>query len=100
MKAEEAQTIEDAARMLKALSHPIRLKIVCGLAKKENCNVNAMAECLAAAQPTVSQHLNILKTANIIEGCRKANKICYKLKNASVRRLIKTLSADFFFKEH
>ena len=49
--------IEEYAEILKALGHPVRLKIVCGLMRKDNCSVNIMAEKLNISQPVVSQHL-------------------------------------------
>lgn len=82
---------EEYSEIFKALSHPIRLKIVCGLSKKENCNVTTMAENIGVSQPSISQHLNVLKSANIIFGYRKANQICYKLENSIVRKIIKSI---------
>ncbi len=84
--------IEEYAEIFKALSHPIRLRIVCGLLKKDSCNVNTMSEKLNIAQPTISQHLNILKNANIITGCRNGNQICYKIDNPAVRKLFENIN--------
>ena len=84
--------IEEYAEIFKALSHPIRLRIVCGLLKKESCNVNTMSEKLNIAQPTVSQHLNILKNAKIITGCRNGNQICYKIDNPAIKELLKNIN--------
>ncbi len=98
MKTAEQQDLQDLAKVFKALSHPIRLKITCGLVKKETCNVNTMAERLGLPQPSVSQHLNVLKAAGIIEGCRKANQICYKVHSDAVKKFIKNLSVDFCLK--
>ncbi|MFA6749992.1 MAG: ArsR/SmtB family transcription factor [Candidatus Ozemobacteraceae bacterium] len=86
--------IEDYAELFKAISHPVRLKIVCGLMRKENCNVSTMSEKLSIPQPTVSQHLNILKNANIIAGYRNGNQICYKLENPVVIKIIKSLEVQ------
>ena len=82
---------EEMAEILKALAHPLRLKIVCGLILKNECNVNKMVEHLNVAQPTISQHLIILKNAGIIEGFRHGNQICYKVTNDSVRKMIEAL---------
>lgn len=98
MNTAQQQELQDLAKIFKALSHPIRLKITCGLVKKETCNVNTMAERLGLPQPSVSQHLNVLKAAGIIEGCRKANQICYKVQSEAVKKFIKNLSMDFCLK--
>lgn len=84
--------INESAEIFKALSHPVRLKIVCGLLKKEVCNVNSLAEGLKLPQPTVSQHLNILKNAGIISGSRKGTSICYCVNNKEIRAIIKKLN--------
>lgn len=83
--------MEKYAEIFKALAHPIRLKIVCGLIKKEQCNVTIMVDKLGLPQPTVSQHLNILKNAGIIEGFRKGTQICYKVTCEETRKIIENL---------
>lgn len=86
--------MDKISEIFKALAHPIRLKIVCGLIKKEECNVSIMVEKLEIPQPTVSQHLNILKNAGVITGYKKGTQVCYKVTNEVVKKIIKTLEAD------
>ena len=52
---------ENYSEIFKALGHPIRLKIACGLLHKGKCNVNTMVENLNESQSLISQHINILK---------------------------------------
>lgn len=82
------------SEIFKALAHPVRLKIACGLMKKDECCVSKMVDKLGISQPTVSQHLSILKNAKIIEGFRKGNQICYRLTNDKVKSLIKSMEVD------
>lgn len=82
------------AEIFKALAHPIRLKIVCGLATKDECNVSIMVEKLGIAQPTVSQHLNILKNAGIISGYRKGTQICYKVTDEATKKIINAMEIN------
>ena len=82
---------EALSEIFKALSHPLRVQIVAGLIKKEECNVSTMVKKLGTPQPTVSQHLNILKSYGIIEGFRKGNQICYKVTNEQVKKIFKLL---------
>jgi len=86
--------MEKYAEIFKALSHPIRLKIVCGLAKKDECNVSIMVEKLGVPQPLVSQHLNILKNAGIITGYKKGTRVCYKVTDETTRKIVKTIQGD------
>ncbi len=83
--------LEKQAEIFKALSHPTRLAIVCGLTQGDGCNVSKMVDRLGLSQPNISQHLSILKNAGIIEGYRCGAEICYKLTNEKVKILINNL---------
>jgi len=82
------------SQLFKALAHPIRLQIACGLMTKNECNVSTMVEKLGVSQPMVSQHLNILKNAGIIESQRKGNQICYSVTNEKVKNIIKSMEIN------
>jgi len=84
----------DTAEMLKVLAHPVRLCIVKGLLEKGECNVSYMQECLDTPQSTVSQHLQKLRMAGIIEGRRNGLEIFYKVSNDKVADLVKVLFHD------
>ncbi|MFA5183603.1 MAG: metalloregulator ArsR/SmtB family transcription factor [Syntrophales bacterium] len=79
--------IEKQAELLKAVGHPARLAIVKGLAVNE-CNVNKMVAGLDLPQSTVSQHLNVLKAAGIIEGERRGVKVCYRVVDPFIRKVL------------
>lgn len=81
----------EKAEMLKVLAHPVRLCIVKGLIGKGQCNVGYMQNCLGVPQSTVSQHLQKLKAAGIIEGERNGLEINYSVSNEKVRKLIEVL---------
>jgi ArsR family transcriptional regulator, arsenate/arsenite/antimonite-responsive transcriptional repressor len=79
---------EEKSSKLKALGHPVRLKIAKGLLK-DGCNVNKIVDELKLPQSTVSQHLTILKNAGIIEGVRNGVKICYKVVDKFTQQILK-----------
>ena len=81
----------ETAEMLKILAHPVRLCIVNGLLEKGECNVSHMQLCLDAPQSTISQHLQKLRSAGIIEGRRNGLEIYYSVCNDKVADLIKVL---------
>ncbi|EKE03054.1 MAG: hypothetical protein ACD_20C00279G0003 [uncultured bacterium] len=87
----EKERIDQLAEIFKALAHPTRLQIVAGLLKKDECNVSKMTESLKIPQPTISQHISILKNCGIIEGYRKGNQICYRITNEQVRAIINSI---------
>ena len=66
------------SEMLKALAHPVRLRIIAGLLKNE-CNVSQIQEALQLPQSTISQQLKTLKNVGIIKGRREGTKVCYKV---------------------
>lgn len=80
--------IKNVAEILKALSHPTRLCIVCKLIIKE-LNVSEMQSCLVIPQSTVSQHLSILKSRGVIEGRREGSEVFYSLANDEVKDVVK-----------
>ena len=59
---------EQLARIAKALGHPVRIAILQMLAKQTCCYHGDMSEILPVAKSTLSQHLNELKDAGLIQG--------------------------------
>jgi len=84
----------ELAEFLKALAHPVRLCIVKGLIEKGECNVTHMQACLDVPQSTVSQHLQKLKSANIIVGIRSGLEINYRISDQRIIPLINALFAE------
>jgi len=83
--------IKNKAKLLKAISHPIRLCVVKGLMESEGYNVTKIQNCLNIPQSTLSQHLSKLKDLDIIEGTRKGVEIEYHVKNDDVKKIINTI---------
>ena len=86
--------IKKYSEIFKALSHPLRLSIACGLLHKGQCNVNTMAERLGVSQSLISQHLSILKNCNIIKGYRNGNIVWYKLENQLAIQLLQNMDLN------
>jgi len=81
---------EKVSETLKALAHPARLKMVAGLLKDE-CNVAQIQKVLGLPQSTISQHLRILKNADIIKGRKEGTKICYRVIDERVRKIVQII---------
>jgi len=84
----------NAAELLKVLAHPVRLCIVAGLLQKGECNVMHMTDCLDCPQSTISQHLQKLRMAGIIEGTRNGTEIKYKVCNKTAEKLMNILCEE------
>lgn len=79
--------IERTARLLKAMSHPLRLKILCTLGDCE-VSVQDIVGSVGTSQSNISQHLAILRDKGIL-ACRKdANRVYYRVGDARTLRLI------------
>ncbi len=91
MNTEDLMKFTAAADLLKVLAHPVRLCIVKGLIEKGECNVSHMQHCLHAPQSTVSQHLQKLKAAGVIEGVRNGLEINYRVCNSQAVALVDAL---------
>ncbi len=85
---------EQAAELLKALAHPIRLCIVRGLIGKGSCNVSYMQECLGLPQSTVSQHLQKLRAAGIVVTSRSGLEVHYSVPDAKVQALVHMITGE------
>ena len=78
------------SELLKALSHPIRLKIVENLMHDE-CNVNKVKDILGVPQSTVSQHLGVLRNKGVVVARKEGVKTCYSVIETKAREIIKIL---------
>lgn len=83
--------LNDVAEFLKVLAHPVRLCLVRGMLEKGECNVSFMQNCLDMPQSTISQHLQKLRAAKIIQGERHGLEINYKVVDDRVEKIIKLL---------
>ena len=68
---------------LKALSDPMRLKILHELEAGEVC-VGSLAERVGGSQANVSKHLGVLKSQGLVRCRREGMNVCYSLEDASV----------------
>lgn len=82
---------EKDSEILKALSNPIRLKIVAGLMEHDGCNVSKMVDKLEISQSNVSQHLAILRRIGILKATRKGTTTCFSIEDKRVIDIIKAL---------
>jgi DNA-binding transcriptional ArsR family regulator len=79
-----------ASDLLKALSNPVRLLILCQLAEGEK-SVSTLEGLLKLRQPALSQQLARLRDDNLVETRRDGKMIHYRLTSDEARRLIDLL---------
>ena len=81
------EDIDRASRSLKAMSHPLRLKILCTLGDQE-ISVQDIVEHVGTSQSNISQHLAILRDKGILASRKDANRVYYRVGDARTLRLI------------
>ncbi len=91
---EKDEDIDKATKALKAMAHPLRLKILCAL-KGDELPVLEIVEQVGSSQSNISQHIDILRTKGIIESRRDGNKILCKVKDAKILKLVANMQAVF-----
>jgi len=79
--------MENQVKIFKALAHPIRLKIITKLVQGELC-VCKLNEDVDFSQSNLSQHLRILKEANILNARKDGMWIYYSIKNNKILELL------------
>lgn len=79
-----------AAEIFRLMSTPIRVKIISTLCHGEK-NVTEILSEIPTTQPNLSQHLNVLYQAQVLDKERRGNQIFYRINNYDVVALCRTL---------
>jgi ArsR family transcriptional regulator len=90
----QEEDIERASRSLKAMSHPLRLKILCILGDRE-VSVQEIVDNVGTSQSNISQHLAILRDKGILASRKDANRVYYRVGDARTLRLIGMMQEVF-----
>lgn len=90
---EDAQ-IDAMSKLLKSMSHPIRLKILC-LLRNEEMSVGNIREEVKTTNANVSQHLNILRSQGIIDYRKDANFIYNRIHDPRIIELMEKMQKLF-----
>ncbi|MGH4015026.1 MAG: ArsR/SmtB family transcription factor [Pseudonocardiaceae bacterium] len=76
-----------AGELLRALSAPVRIAIVLQLRDSERC-VHELVDALGVAQPLISQHLRVLKSAGVVVGKRHGREVVYRLVDEHLSNIV------------
>ncbi len=81
------EDIEQAAQAIKAIAHPLRLKILCVLGGQE-ISVQDIVEQVGTSQSNISQHLAILRAKGVLATRKDANRVFYRIGDPRTLKLI------------
>ena len=106
ISAEDATAIEQmflaseadlyvASRSLKAMGHPLRLKMLCILAEGNETSVQDLVDLVGTSQSNISQHLSILRDKDILASRKEANKVFYRIGDDKILALMETMREAF-----
>lgn len=84
------QAASEAATVLRSLSHPDRLMLLCQLSQGES-SVGELEELLGIPQPNLSQQLGVLRSERLVDTRRDGKRIFYSVKDPKVLHLLSTL---------
>lgn len=83
--------VEKAATLLKTLSHPQRLMILCVLIGEPGTEAGELSRMSGLSASATSQHLARMKAEGLIEGVRDARFIRYHIKDEAIVTVVQTL---------
>jgi DNA-binding transcriptional ArsR family regulator len=84
------ENAEKASCLLKSMSHPSRLMVLCHLLNGE-CSVRELNQVVPLSQSALSQHLAGLRGAGLVKTRRESQVIYYRLNSEAVSDIIQVL---------
>lgn len=96
---DKQEHIETAARALKSIAHPLRLKILCVLGEQEAC-VQEIVEVVGTSQSNISQHLAILREKGVLVTRKDANRVYYRVGDQRTLQLVSMMREVFCGEGH
>ncbi len=91
---DKQEHVELAARALKAIAHPLRLKILCVLGDQEVCVLD-IVDRVGTSQSNISQHLAILREKGVLLTRKDANRVFYRVGDRRTLQLVGMMRAVF-----
>lgn len=81
---------ESVSQILKSLSHPVRLKILCQVIEKEK-SVGDLTRLCEISQSSMSQFLGRMKEEGMLESHREGHHIYYRISDPKLLKLLRAL---------
>lgn len=83
----DKKVAEHVAEVLKAVAHPVRLRIVELLEANEMC-VGDIVAAIGGKQAITSQQLNMMRDKGVLNCRRNGTKVYYRIENQNIVRLL------------
>jgi DNA-binding transcriptional ArsR family regulator len=89
------EKLKASSEVLRALAHPLRMRILAFIDKHQSINVNRIYKTLDLEQSLASQHLRILRKAGIVNTEREGKFIHYSLNYGRLKSVREAISIFF-----
>ena len=91
---DKEEDIQQASQAIKAIAHPLRLKILCVLGDQE-VSVQDIVEQVGTSQSNISQHLAILRDKGVLATRKDANRVFYRVGDLRTLKLVSMMREVF-----
>ncbi len=81
-----------SSEIMRALAHPLRLRILAFIDKHETINVNKIYNSLKIEQSITSQHLRILRLAGVVNQKKEGKYVHYSISYPLVQKAVKAIN--------
>ena len=89
-----AEQIE-LSEFAKVLAHPARISILQYISRQENCICGDIVDEIGLSQPTISQHLQVIRKAGLLKGTFEGKSICYCLNMEKFKEFQENIQSFF-----
>lgn len=86
--------LDSASSVLRAIAHPLRLRLIKYISDKDRINVNTIYHDMGLEQSITSQHLRILRETKLVHTERKGKFIFYSVNFPKISHIISVVN-DF-----
>ena len=87
------ERLDNSTDILRALAHPLRIKILSFIDQNDEINVNKIYNTLDLEQSITSQHLSVLRNADVVHTNRDGKFVQYSIDYAKVDRAVQAIKS-------
>ena len=87
------ERLDNSTDILRALAHPLRIKILSFIDQNDEINVNKIYNTLDLEQSITSQHLSVLRNADVVQTNREGKFVQYSIDYTNVDRAVQAIKS-------
>ncbi len=87
------ERLDNSTDILRALAHPLRIKILSFIDQNDEINVNKIYNTLDLEQSITSQHLSVLRNADVVQTNTEGKFVQYSIDYRKVDRAVQAIKS-------